>query len=132
MSIFVDPNALVTISLRYIELKNESDKVIGVKVLLEDSPHQENEKEIVCMARGRDYQTMSEILEECTLINHITGKPMIRSKVFRTMVMEKFFTTWNVLDDAGLMIPITLDKINNMYDQLVKRLVNKWLLKTNT
>jgi hypothetical protein len=130
MSIFVDPDALIPIRVRYLELKNDDGKVIGVKILSDDTPKEELQREIICTARGRDYKNMSEILEQCTLINHITGKPMIRSKVFRTMIMERFFVTWNVFDANQNMIEINNNTINNMHEQLVKKLVNKWVIKT--
>lgn len=130
MSIFVNPDALITVRVRYIELKNDEEQVVGVKILPENSSKDKKEREIICTARGRDYKTMSEILEQCTLINHITGKPMIRSKIFRTMIMEKFFVTWNVFDSNQNMIPITSSTIDNMFEQLVRKLVNKWIIKT--
>ncbi len=130
MSIFVDPNALISLNVRYLELKNEKDEVIGAKILPELSPIEENEKQIICEARGRDYETISNILEECTVINHITGKPMIRSKIFRRMVIECFFVSWNQYDSNETMIPITKITINNMFEQLVRALVNQWTVKT--
>ena len=131
MSIFVDPNAFIDIELRYIEIKNSSEQVVGVKIIPEDAEPQENEKSISCKALGRDYDNMSHILEECTVINHITGNPMLRTKVLMPMIVEKFFVSWDQLDEKEMMIPINRQTINKMFYQLVKKMASKWLLKTS-
>jgi hypothetical protein len=130
MSIFVDPKITFPIKVRFIEECNENNEVINVKILKENEKENPNEKQIICYARGRDYDTMSKILEETTIINHISGKPMIRSKMFRYKIMENFILKWNVLDENKEMMPMNPENINKMFYSLVKKITDKWLFST--
>lgn len=132
MSIFVDPNALIPIEVQFRILKNDSGQVVGVNIIEESNETQPDEMRIVCEAKGRDYGNMSAILEEVTVINHISSQPMIRSKLFRCMILEKFFVRWNVKDEDGNMVQINRENINKMFYGLVKELTNQWLSKTSS
>ena len=57
---------------------------------------------------------MSKILEDSTIINHITGDTMIRTRVFYNQILLLFFKSWDIKDaETNEDLPITLEIINN-------------------
>jgi hypothetical protein len=131
MSIFVDRSTTIPINIRYVPRKNERGKVISVKILKDGDPTVDGEELLQCESRSRDFETMSDVLEASTIINHISAKPMIRTKVFRTMIINRFFTSWNVTDENG-PIAINEQSVGNLYYDLVRELVNQWLNLTRS
>jgi len=131
MSIFVDPEEIFEIRQKFCYIKN-NDVITGVKII-EDTA-EENEQdihEIICYASGRDFDNMSKIMEDATLINHITGETMVRMSVLYRLIIQRFFKTWNVKDREGNIAPINSDSINKTHDSIVRALGKKWLALTN-
>jgi len=73
---------------------------------------------------------MSKILENATIINHINGETLVRKSVFYRAIVLKFFKSWNLYDDKGVMVPIENHIISKMHDTLVRALAKKWLKVT--
>ena len=67
MSIFVNPEETFPIVVK-LKIKNEIDGVItSIKIC---KPEEEGDDiiSLICDAKGRDFETMSQILEEATII----------------------------------------------------------------
>ncbi len=131
MSIFVDPNQTFPIKIKFKEEYDDNGIEAGVRVF---SPETEGEdiQELVCHAVGRDFDNMSRILEEATVINHINGKPMLRASVLCRKIVLVFFRSWNFLDDAtGQPIPLNVDSVSRLHHTVVTGLARRWLLKTS-
>ncbi len=80
MSIFVNPEETFPIVVK-LKVKNEVDGVItSIKIC---KPDEEGDDiiSLICDAKGRDFETMSQILEEATIINAVTGNPMVRTYI---------------------------------------------------
>lgn len=120
MSIFVD--GTFDVEINYEEVVY-GDKVVGVKML--PSGHG---KRLVCEMAPRDFDQMSAVLENCTIINHVNGQPMVRVSSFYRQALLSFCHGWNVNDpQTGQPVPITREIVGVMHDDLVKGIVKKWL-----
>lgn len=139
MSVFVDNNRLIDIFIKVKFVKkindDEKEEIDFVKVVKnsEDSVLKENEylEDINCKAKQRDFDTMSRVLEESTIINHINAQPMIRMWVFRKLIMLYFFKEWNIKDINGKVAEINSDNISKMHYVIVKELTDIWTEKTS-
>jgi len=132
MSIYVDPNEIFEIKIKYKEIKDKNNVVVGIKIIKDDINSDDIET-CICEARGRDFDNMSSVLEVSSVINHITGKPMIQISKFCKMVILKFFTSWNnfISEDSNISIPINNETIGSVHDKIIRELAKQWLLLTD-
>jgi hypothetical protein len=129
-SIFVDPNDLFQVKVRYLPLFDETGRQTGVRVL-PSGADPEGFKELTCQCRGRDFETMSMVLQESTVINHRTHEPMVSVRVFCRMVVLAFFVDWDAVhDESGEPIELAPDAVRYMHHSLVRSLVRNWLAAT--
>jgi len=73
MSLFVDQNPAIEIRFKFRMIQDG-----GIEFLSAESD--EECDEIICACKGRDFDTMSRVLEDSTIINHITGNAMVRTR----------------------------------------------------
>ena len=95
MSIFIDKAALIPIIVKFIPVLDDKGRLFACKVLRDDA-EDDNVKVLICYTRGRDYEKYSQILEEVTVINHITGEPVITARHYYQLLASNFFSTWGV------------------------------------
>jgi hypothetical protein len=127
MSIFIDPEQTFEIIVKFVLKGGVNDTSSSIKILKDDEEHPD-QIELSCDVSGRDFDTMSKILEEATIINSVTGAPMVRISVFCKLVILYFFKSWNLNDsESGKQVPINQDTIGKMRYELVKELTSKWL-----
>jgi len=138
MSIFVDPSKRFNIEILFDELLSPSNDVIGYKINLNGSC------KAVCEAKGRNFAEMSAIIEEATIINAVTGNPLLRTSVLCKLVIASFFSTIKVIkkveeeNEEGEVVIVDNEEVfypnkNNvgqMRYELVKALTKKWLETT--
>jgi len=138
MSIFVDPSKRFIIEILFDELLSPSNDVIGYKINLNGSC------KAVCEAKGRNFAEMSAIIEEATIINAVTGNPLLRTSVLCKLVIASFFSTIKVIkkveeeNEEGEVVIVDNEEVfypdkNNvgqMRYELVKALTKKWLETT--
>lgn len=138
MSIFVDPSKRFIIEIFFDELLSPSNDVIGYKINLNGSC------KAVCEAKGRNFAEMSAIIEEATIINAVTGNPLLRTSVLCKLVIASFFSTIKVIkkveeeNEEGEIVIVDNEEVfypdkNNvgqMRYELVKALTKKWLETT--
>ena len=133
-SIFIDSKALFPIWIKFTPILNNSGKVIGAKVLPPDAEG-ENVKVLMCFASGRDYDRYSKMLEEVSIINHITGDPVINARPYYILLATNFFSVWGVfatLEEAEKaeetsFIPITEEAVKHTEFSVVRALGIKWI-----
>ena len=132
MSIFVNPEETFPIIIRF-KIKNiVNDVVTSVKILKSNEESDEDTVSLICDARGRDFETMSNILEEASIINAVTGNPMVRTFVLCKLIVLSFFTSWNLKDaETGNIIPITSENIGKTRHEIVRALAQEWLKITS-
>jgi hypothetical protein len=132
MSIFVNPEETFPIIIRF-KIKNIVNEVItSVKILKPSEESDEDTISLICDAKGRDFETMSNILEEATIINAVTGNPMVRTFVLCKLIILSFFTTWNLKDaETGNIVPITSENIGKTRHEIVRALAQEWLKITS-
>jgi hypothetical protein len=130
MSIFVDPNQTFPITLNFEYLRNTEGVVTGIRLLPEQSEGPEVQT-LICQAAGRDYDTMSRVLEESTIINHITGQPVVRHSLFCRLIVLRFVRSWNVKDEHGNPVPIKSETLGKLRYELVRAITREWLKLTS-
>jgi hypothetical protein len=127
MSIFVS-NQPFEIEIYFKPVVNANGQLIGVNILPESNLETQT---LTCLVSGRDFDNMSKILENASIINHINGETLVRKSVFYRSIILKFFKSWNLYDENNQMIPIDNNTIGKMHDSLVRALAKKWLKITS-
>ena len=132
MSIFVNPEETFPVIIRF-KIKNVvNDVITSVKILKPSEESDEDTISLICDAKGRDFETMSNILEEATIINAVTGNPMVRTFVLCKLIILSFFTSWNLKDaETGNIVPITSENIGKTRHEIVRALAQEWLKITS-
>ena len=132
MSIFVNPEETFPVIIRF-KIKNVVNEVItAVKILKPNEESDDDTISLICDAKGRDFETMSNILEEATIINAVTGNPMVRTFVLCKLIILSFFSSWNLKDaETGNVVPITSENIGKTRHEIVRALAQEWLKITS-
>ena len=130
MPILVDPTRTFPVRVKYRDTYSENGDPVGVQVLADDASG-EGVQTFEVQAIGRAGEFVSRVMEECTYFNHVSGKPVIRMRLFCYAVFRHFFKRWNLCDaDSGEMLPMT-DQILMWLDWgIVRAMVRKWLKTT--
>jgi hypothetical protein len=126
MSIFVDAGKRFELKIRCQIIKNESGEVICYKM---DS---NGNCEISCDVKGRNFSDMSNIIEDATIINSVTGNPLLRTSVLCKNIVTNFFSVIKIKDGENeeTYYP-DAHNVNMMRYELVKALSKKWLEMTS-
>jgi hypothetical protein len=107
-------------------------KFTSVKILRPNEESDDDTVSLICDAKGRDFETMSNILEEATIINAVTGNPMVRTFVLCKLIILSFFSSWNLKDaETGNVVPITSENIGKTRHEIVRALAQEWLKITS-
>ena len=132
MSIFVNPEETFPVIIRF-KIKNVVNEVItAVKILKPNEESDDDTVSLICDAKGRDFETMSNILEEATIINAVTGNPMVRTFVLCKLILLSFYSSWNLKDaETGNVVPITSENIGKTRNEIVRALAQEWLKITS-
>jgi hypothetical protein len=132
MSIFVNPEETFPVIIRF-KIKNVvNDVITAVKILKPNEESDDDTVSLICDAKGRDFETMSNILEEATIINAVTGNPMVRTFVLCKLIVLSFFSSWNLKDaETGNIVPITSENIGKTRHEIVRALAQEWLKITS-
>jgi len=132
MSIFVNPEETFPVIIRF-KIKNVvNDVITAVKILKPSDESDDDTVSLICDAKGRDFETMSNILEEATIINAVTGNPMVRTFVLCKLIILSFFSSWNLKDaETGNVVPITSENIGKTRHEIVRALAQEWLKITS-
>ena len=132
MSIFVNPEETFPVIIRF-KIKNVVNEVItAVKILKPSEESDDDTISLICDAKGRDFETMSNILEEATIINAVTGNPMVRTFVLCKLIILSFFSSWNLKDaETGNVVQITSENIGKTRHEIVRALAQEWLKITS-
>lgn len=128
MSILVDPEEVFPVRLKYEELFSPEGAKVGVRIL-PPSAEGENVRELVCDAVGRDMDHFSPIMDAATVINHISGKPMVRTAILCKSIVLTFFRGWN-LKEGDEYVPINAETVGRAHFNIVKALGRRWMLMT--
>jgi hypothetical protein len=89
---------------------------------------------IECDVLGRDFEKMSKVIEDSSIINSVTGKPMLRTSILCRSILLFFYKRILVKKRDGSSeseISLSSENINRMDYDIVKELANKWLASTS-
>jgi len=125
MGIFVNNN-LFDIKIFFKEIY-VNENLVSIKVI---DKFEDGAFVLSCKAKGRDFETMSKILEESTILNSITGSPMLRISQFYKLIIRHFVKKIIIESEITEEIEITTENINNMHYDIVKNIAKKWMMIT--
>ena len=126
MSIFVDAGKRFELKLKCNIIKNDDGEILCYKF----DPN--GKCEISCDVKGRNFADMSSIIEDATIINSVTGNPLLRTSVLCKNIVASFFSVIKVKDDDNEEIYYPdPHNVNMMRYELVKALSKKWLEMTS-
>lgn len=130
MSIFVDASKRFELKLNCDVIRDAEKEIICYKI----SPS--GSSVISCDVKARSFSEMSHIIEESTIINSVTGNPLLRTSVLCRMILSTFFSSIRITekvivddkeeDQTEVYYP-DINNVNHMRYELVKALSKKWL-----
>lgn len=125
MSIFVT-NQILSFELKCKKVFTEDGNFINYKI------SNDGDISLKCNYIGRSFNKMSKVIEDASIINSVTGKPMLRTSVLCKLVILNFIKSIEIKDsDSVQIIPIDSENINNIQYDIVKEISKKWLELTN-
>jgi hypothetical protein len=131
MSIFVNPQETFPVVVKFKVKNTVNDVITSVKIIKNDEEDDESVS-LICDAKGRDFETMSIILEEATIINAVTGNPMVRTYILCKLIILNFFKSWNLKDaETGDLIPINSENVEKTRHEIIRSLAQEWLRLTS-
>jgi hypothetical protein len=123
MGIFIN-SSLFEFEINFDELLIQ-DVLVGIKV------SNQGKSKLICKAKGRDFDTMSKILEDSTVLNSVNGNAMLRVSNFYKLIIKNFIKEmYLITDDNKEEIIINSDNINSIHYNLVKAISKKWMALT--
>jgi len=126
MSIFIDKNKLFIVEIKGNYIYDNFNNNIGFKI------KKDGDINISALASGRDFERMSKIIEDASIINAVTGKPLLRSSIFCKSILVSFFREIQVnSEQENSVYPVNLDLVNRLQYDIVKNLANRWLELTD-
>jgi hypothetical protein len=95
-----------------------------------DTQKENNIFTLVFLAKGPEFDVVSLALEESTYINHITGKPFIRSSVLYKQLFQSVIVDVDFPDNPNLdHIDVASADLSKINYNLVKIIIKEWLKK---
>lgn len=95
-----------------------------------DTQKENNIFKLVFLAKGPEFDVVSLALEESTYINHITGKPFIRSSVLYKQLFQSVIVDVDFPDNPNLdHIDVASADLSKINYNLVKIIIKEWLKK---
>ncbi len=80
------------------------------------------------LAKGPDFNTVSNALEEATFINHISGRPFIRTSVLYRQILLNAIVQIEFPDNEKLnTIVVDSNSISSMNYTMAKMICKNWL-----
>ena len=123
MGIFIN-SSLFEFEINFDELLIQ-DVLVGIKV------SNQGKSKLICKAKGRDFDTMSKILEDSTVLNSVNGTAMLRVSNFYKLIIKNFIKEMYLITDGNKEeIIINSDNINSIHYNLVKAISKKWMALT--
>ncbi len=88
--------------------------------------------EISCKYVGRSFSKMSKVIEDASIINSVTGKPLLRTSILCKLVVSNFIKSIIINDGSSEeVIEVNSDNVNYMQYDIVKEIAKRWLEMTS-
>jgi len=99
-------------------------------LIIVDYPKKDNLYELKFLALGPRFDIVSEALEDSTFINHITGKPFVRTSILYRKIFMSAIHSVQFPENLNIQ-PIIVNQtdINSMNYNLIKIICKEWLKK---
>ena len=129
MNIFVDENETFPVCLYFTEERDEDGNLLNVEVSEEEKEGWEKIETEFCQPSAGSF---SEILEQATVLNDLNQKPLIKTSIFRDLILYRFMKKWNRFldEEKERMIPINPDNLYNLHVNISNGLFLTYIQKT--
>lgn len=125
MSIFVS-NEIFNFEIVCKKIFDSNGKFLNYKVC------DDGDIKITCKYIGRSFSKMSKVIEDASIINSVTGKPMLRTSVLCKLILVNFVKSITINEnDSESTISVDNENVNMMQYDLVKEIAKKWLELTS-
>lgn len=122
MSIVIDKNKIFQFDLK-IDYLSSSD-TLNKKIKI----NKNGSSTLTIFYVDRDFETMSRIIEECSIINSVNGKPLLRSSTFIKLIVQNFIKRIKLSSEhEEFDIMISNDMISKIHYDIVKLVSKTWL-----
>lgn len=92
----------------------------------------ENTAQLTIYYVERDFDSMSKIIEDCSIINSVTGKPLLRASSFIKKIAETYIKRVILKSETEeIDILINSSSVSKMHYDFVKLISSKWLELTS-
>lgn len=125
MGVFVDENETFPVVIFYHEERNEDGVLLNTEV---SSDEKVDWEKLECWFCQPSVGIFSSILEEATVLNSISQKPVIRTRVLRDMVLRYLMKKWNQQTPNGDMVPINETTISKMDIKVANEIFLKYII----
>jgi len=72
----------------------------------------------------------SDILEQATVVNSLSHKPVLRTRVLRDLILVRLMKQWSALNKEGFEVPINEQSISNMEIKVANLLFISYIKNT--
>ncbi len=141
MSVLVNNQATFKISFYFREIKNKENETIGIgfpRVEYRDDDfnitdfevHEGEDKEDYKNFTGifipGNFEQMSLIREEASVINHINEKSVLLLRIFCPKIIHHLCKEWNLVNDNGEPLRIHEECAKQMHEHFLSRIIEEW------
>ncbi len=78
--------------------------------------------------KGRDFESMSKIIENSSIVNSFDGKPFLRTSIFiKSIFLAYIFEISIIEEDSVQKFIVNEELLNKLHYDFVKIIVSKWL-----
>lgn len=126
MNILIDKNQILeyTVNGKY-EINEQSQN-------LKFKTSQDCNAQLTIYYVDRDFDNMSRIIEDCSIINSVNGKPLLRASTFIRKIVLTFVKRIKLkTENKEIDIIVNNENIDRMHYDFVKFISKKWLELTN-
>lgn len=124
MSIFVDENEVFPIKIYYKEFRDENNILIYIDVSGEPLEDWEELEAYFCQP---SVSSFSEILEEATVLNSLSQKPVIRTRILRDLTLLYLMKSWSIKGEDDQQVPINEQTISKLDFKIANELFLQYI-----
>ena len=124
MGIFVDENDVFPIQIYYKEFRNDNGDLIYTDVSLEKIDDWDELSASFCQP---SVDIFSGILEEATVLNSLSQKPVIRTSVLRDLTLVHLMKSWSAQENNGDPSPINSQTIGKLDFKIANELFLQYI-----
>lgn len=124
MSIFVDENDVFPVKIYYKEFRDDNGALIYTDVSDEPLDDWDELEAYFCQPSVAVFST---ILEEATVLNSLSQKPVVRTRVLRDLTLLYLMKSWSVKGIDDQVVPINEQTIGQLDFKIANELFLQYI-----